>query len=348
MIKFSLQFPITQKTYEQVEKFSNSTIYHSQRWHEFMEKALGWKVSAILGYNHLEEFIWFLPFIQKRTLRGRKKQISLPLSHYVTAAFDRNKKENFEQTNLPLFLEKKKLTNFEIHGPIEGLQEKHYNDITVLDLENFASLEEFYQSFDYKSIRYMINRAKKNNVEIIEGKEKEHFEEFYSLLAETRHRQGAPIYPRNYFSWMREVFKETDSISLLLGYYEKKLVSGSIFFYYKEEATYGYSASVNNKAVKKLGANELLLWKGMEKAYEKQMKVFDFGTTPCHLPQLKRYKEKWGSQSTALPYSFYCQREKGNTINRDGFIVKMVESVLRKLPRPLFIQLSPQLLKIAL
>lgn len=335
---------IDDSVYDEISDFKNLSFYHSKHWHNVLSDAFNWNVSAIVLLSQ-KKVIAFLPFINKRRLIS-KKNICLPLSHQVGIAYEKKFIDSIDE--VLSFIEETFLS-FEIHSHLKtkNLLNVHKNYITHLDLKKYDTTNSLFKSLDYKSIRYMINKAKKNDVFIDSSFSKKLFVDFYELELLTRHQQGAPIYPENFFELIFDNFKyKQDSIGIRIAYINDAPISGSIILYSGKIAIYGYSASTNDRAIKKLGANELVLWESIESAFNKGYTIFDFGTTPKHLTGLLKYKEKWGGESTILNYSFLNKKNVGNgSVNRESKIVLLISNVLKKLPVGLFKKISPYLLK---
>ena len=346
-MKIEIVHSITDNIYHITANFENLSIYHTKPWHQCLSQTFGWNVQAVLGYEN-EELSFFLPFISKYRINLKKYNITLPFSHKVGVAYNEIYEDKFDE-----FVKKfnNQFDTFEIHDDIKHakLQNVASNDITVLKFTKFQTLEQLYKSFDYKSIRYSINRAKKNSICIKDDYTKKNFNIFYELEVKTRKRQGAPIYPKDFFINLYEHFKDTDTLSIYIAYYENMPVSGAIFFHFRDTTIYGYAASVSNREIKKLGIGEFVLWNAIQNSFSQNIIYFDFGTTPLIHDNLRRYKEKWGGKTVRLPYTF--PKNKGiqtHSIKRDSLGVKLVSELLKKTPESLFKILSPQLLKLVI
>lgn len=325
--------------YQEAAKLSNFGFYHTQEWHKFLEKTFGWKVKLLLRYDK-NTLVTFLPFVSKRRLSLSKTNISLPFSHEIKLA---SSKEQEDLEALPL-------DNLEVHAGIDSKeftkQAKFYT--THLDLSKFKSLDDIYSKLDYKSIKYQINRAKKNNLEVDKNLSKENFKAFYELELETRKRQGSPMYPPKFFNNLYESFKQTDYLRIYIARYEGKPISASIFFHYGNCAIYGYSASLTDKEYRKLGGGEIVMWEAIQQAYVEDLQLLDFGTTPIHHTGLRKYKEKWLGESYEIPYSYFPKRENSVGIDRDSLKVKIITNILKASPKFVTKYLSPYLLKAAI
>jgi hypothetical protein len=323
--------------YDEAEGLSGFTIYHTKFWHNFIYETFGWQTKAIIAHDK-NKLVFFLPYISKKRYLVKKCNISIPFSHKIGIAFD----ENFS-LNDKIFPLKK----IEIHDIVKSslFIEKTDNFITKLGLNKYESEQHLFESFDYKSIRYMINRSKKQSFELVTNS-MEAVEYFYSLELETRHRQGAPIYPIRFFKNLLKCLPQ-EMLSIYVVKYNGQPISGSIFFHFKNETIYAYSASINDTNIKKLGANELVLWEGIRKAYSLKHQIFDFGTTPKHLSGLLKYKEKWNATTYDMSYS-YLGSKNITQVSRDAKIVNLISLLLSKSPIGVFKIVSPFLLKAAI
>jgi len=331
---------INENIYNEIKQLCNYSIYHSYGWHRFLEETFRWKVNAVIVKENAE-ILFFIPFVCKRRLGINKHTIALPFSHKVGILY-----KDSAKAELIHFTHKMKsfFTDFEIHDNVDGgeFESKCLNYQTILDLSTFNTIEELYKSLDYKSIRYEVNKALKSDIRIEQTINPKSIHDFYLCELETRHRQGSPMYPGNFFPNLFAHIPK-DEISMYVAYKGETPIAGTIFFHNANSAIYAYSAS--KQTFNSYSATDLLLWYGIKNAFEKGHHLFDFGTTPLHLEGLKRYKEKWGATSIELCYSYF---PKAATIERDSKKIKLISSVLRNLPLGMFKRISPILLKTAI
>jgi len=334
---------INATVYEQASSLQNFSFYHNREWHEFLQNTFGWKIHALVSMDEAGRSQLFLPFVSKLRPNLKRNNIALPFSHEIGPAFQKGLKLEKIFQNFPL-------GNMEVHGTIKSknFQKAAPNYTTILNLKKYKSFDQYYKTLDYKSIKYPINRAEKNKISISRDFTSENFKIFRELLVHTRKRQGAPMYPAKFFENLCQTFKDTKGVSIYIAFFENSPVSGAIFFNHKDTCIYAYSTSTNEKNLKKLGGNELVMSYAVEDAIKTGKKHFDFGTTPRHLTGLRKFKEKWGGKSTPLYYSFFPKRAKISQVRRDGKLVSIISTILTKMPLPLFKILSPRILKIAI
>jgi hypothetical protein len=129
---------------------------------------------------------------------------------------------------------------------------------------------------------------------------------------------------------------------LHLVYQDEMPVAGILFLHFRNFAVYGYGASVNQRAVWQMGANQLAMWAAIRDAYQCGIRYIDLGTSPLNQPELRTYKEKWGGTSQPLSYTYLGLE---GSIRRDSVAAQSVSAMLRWLPLPVFATLSPMLFR---
>jgi lipid II:glycine glycyltransferase (peptidoglycan interpeptide bridge formation enzyme) len=144
---------------------------------------------------------------------------------------------------------------------------------------------------------------------------------------------------------MWEELRKDDLIHLYLAYLNDRPVAGVIFLRFGETAIYGYGASVNDRHVWRIGANQLTMWSAIREAHAKGMARVDFGPSRFSEPDLRTYKERWGGESRELAYSFGTDGESHLQVNRTGKSVRAVSWILQRLPGPVYGTVSPLLLR---
>lgn len=335
---------IDQKSYDQVPSFDNYTIYHSKEWHLLLKQAFGWRTSAILQKNHLGDLEFFLPVVVKRNIRFKTIYISLPLSHNVPPLFN----PGFDSSQLDF-------SNFgiprlEVHGCFNHYQfkKRKIHQISILDLSKFKNEMEMFSSLNESSIQRKIKKAQKKNIRITQVNSQKDYNDFFELEVETRKSQGVPIYPFHFFSSLSEIAKTTSFLKLYIARHKDKPVSGVIFSYNKNTATYMYGASLQNYKYLRMGSNQAVMWGAIKAAYFTGIKKIDFGTTPFFHHTLLAYKQKWGATTQDFSYSFYGKKSENSTINRQGPVILITSNILKRMPRKLFKTISPYLLKMAI
>jgi hypothetical protein len=332
---------ISPDLYKEMLSIEGATIYHTSAWHRFLTRTFGWRVHAIAVRDSRSRLVWCLPFVRKRRLGFKRVNVCLPLSNRIGPV---QQKEVLLEAlpSLP-----KSVQPIEIHERVSMPRMHHMvrHYVTELDLTKYESLEELKRSFHKDSIQRKINKAEKCGLKLIKSTAGCDFDIFQMLQTETRRRQGSPMYPRHFFRNMWEELRADDLVHLHLAYMNGRPVSGIIFLHFRDTAAYGYGASVNNREVWQLGANQLTMWSAIRDAYEKGLARVDFGTSPISQPELRAYKEKWSAKSCELAYTIVTDGETHLQVDRSGQAVKTISWMLQHLPERVFNWISPTILR---
>lgn len=148
----------------------------------------------------------------------------------------------------------------------------------VLDLEKTE--DELLQNMR-KTTRYLVRKAQKMPIEIIETKNLKDFEDFDTLYRITSKRHG--FVPHRGMKEEIEIFGKDDQARLFLAKFEKKVIAGAIIIFYGDQAIYHHAAS--DDAYREIPAPYLLQWEIIRAAKKRGKKVYNFwGVIPENKP----------------------------------------------------------------
>jgi hypothetical protein len=328
--------------YRALADFEGTTAYHTRGWHRLLERSMGWRVRAVTICDAKGELVWWLPFVRKWRLGAGRINVCLPLSPQIGPATRRGSCA----IRLPPFAAH--VWPLEIHErtemPDTRLSVTHY--VTRLDLARHSTLDAIRKTFDTTSVNQRIKKAEKSGLRLVKGATEEHFMAFDELQVETRRRQGSPAYPPRFFCMMAEELAADDAVHLYLVYEDRRPVAGVLYLYDPQGATYAYGASVNEREIWRLGANQLAMWAAIREAHERGLPQVSFGTTPLAQHELREYKERWGAESEELAYTVGGGKETTLEIKRSGKLFELASGALTRLPRPLFRRISRSLTRV--
>lgn len=164
----------------------------------------------------------------------------------------------------------------------------------ILNLDN--SIDSLFSNLNRKC-RNTIRKAQKKGVEIVEGEDEEDLEMFYSLYLNTAREKNFEPKEYSYFSKLWRTFKRRDMLHLLLAKYSGEIISAALFLEYGGRVEYEMSGTDYNYT--KLGSNNLILWKMIEKAKNSGCKYFDFRLVECEPKEqggIYRFKRSFGGE----------------------------------------------------
>ena len=180
-----------------------------------------------------------------------------------------------------------------------------------------------------KTTRYLIKKAIKENVEIVETN---NVEEFDKLYQQTKTRQHFTPFPLDYLKNEFKAFSNDGQISVLLGKHNGEVVASGIFVFWQGIGFYHHGAS--SLKYPKIPVSYLLLWEAIKKAKEKGCEKFNFwGVVSDEVKKhpwfgLSLFKKGFGGKSKEYI------KTQDFAINSRYFLTFLIEK-LRKMKRRL-------------
>lgn len=317
-------------------------LYHQREWLHLLHRNYGYQPLILVAWD-ADAVVGVLPLMRVHGRVKGRRLVGLPFSHDVPiltthpdaetalldAAIELTQRDNYAYLEIRATVEHPRFASATLHNTSEL-------DITPDEDTLFAQFS--------RSNRRNIRMAERSELTFREGTSSKDFDTFYDLEVTTRHEQGAPMYPPDFFRDLARSFPERARLYFML--YEGRAVASMIMLNDGSRAIYGYSNNTREPEVMKLKPQNLLLWRAIQASKAAGYHVFDFGTTPLHHTDLLAFKERYSPLTRPLSYSYFLHtRQQVPVIKRDGKSVQMVERVLRMLPRDLFRRLSPYLLR---
>ena len=328
-----------------VAQHPQANAYHSRAWLKVLHSTYGYQPATLIAQDSQKSIVGILPLMRVQgRLKGRRL-VSLPFSHCVPLlTSDEDARHSLLEAAIKLAKEGgDSYIELKTRQPVrhDAFQSSLLNHISELSLE--ADIETLYKNFSQNN-RRNIKKADQADFVLREGRTAEDFETFYQLEVATRHRQGAPIYPADFFRHVAAKMK--NDVRLYLLSLDGRDIAGLVIFHSGERAIYAYGGSLRNEVVNRLRPNNWMMWQAIKGAKADGYRIFDFGTTPLHHESLLAFKQHFRPQHSDLPYWYYLNtRQSVPIIQRDSLSVKLAETVLRWMPRRLFTRLSPLLLR---
>lgn len=158
-----------------------------------------------------------------------------------------------------------------------------------------------------KTTRYLIRRAQKMGITIVERRESQGLAAFLRLYRETAKRQH--FVPHKEIREECEIFgKENAFLKLFLAEYQKKILAGALIVFYGKQAIYHHSGS--STKFSNIPVSYLLLWEAIREAKRQGKKVFNFwGIAPEDKPRhpwqgLTMFKKGFGGEVREYIHAF--------------------------------------------
>jgi hypothetical protein len=300
--------PFSDKRWDDfVRRHPGGTIFHHSAWASVLCERYETQPDYYAVENEKREITAIAPFFNiPFALKGRR-MVCLPCSEYC-----------FPLADNPADIEK--LINF----AVREAEEKHIAFLEIRGcagdvkpdklafkehpyyLNHVTELEETSQILRSKlsrETRYHLNRGEKSAVTVRRTDSEEDLRSFHRLTSEMRRRIHLLPWPYRFFKSIHRHLIEPGYAFLLVAEVDKQIVSGGIFFEFKDKIINKINAS--DARYIQLRTNYLLMWNAIEMAYRNSCRYFDFGITNPENTGLIKYKSHWNSRQSVLPYYYY-------------------------------------------
>lgn len=146
---------------------------------------------------------------------------------------------------------------------------------------NVERNEEMLLSEMRKTTRYLIKKAQKLPIQILQTKQLEDFEEFNTLYTITSKRHN--FVPHRGMREELRIFGKDDEAVLFLAKYEERIIAGALIIFYGNQAIYHHAAS--DDAFRDIPAPYLLQWEIIKEAKKRGKELYNFwGVVPENKP----------------------------------------------------------------
>lgn len=147
-----------------------------------------------------------------------------------------------------------------------------------------------------KTTRYLINKAKRDNVEIVKRTDTEAVADFMKLYKETVKREQFVPFSEAYVARELEVFKQSGNALFLFAKHEGEYLAGALIIFTASRGFYHQGASIHTK----IPATYALQWEAIREAKRRGCNHYSFwgiqkdGRTPRNWQGLTLFKQGFG------------------------------------------------------
>ncbi|RPI73465.1 MAG: GNAT family N-acetyltransferase [Desulfobacteraceae bacterium] len=279
---------------ELVYSFPNHTVFHTRKWLSLLEKNQSLTVTKIALY-HQGHLVGLLPLSLKKILLMTiaASPFVVEDTPYMGILTERVHFSGFLKALTP-FLKENKIHYFRMisncfyeAGPDDNAFQWIPKYTHILDLtKSNRGLWDQLQS----RCRTAIRKAEKSGVEIQEMGGRHEIEDYYAMIAQTYGNQRKPCpNPKGLYYDLWDAY-DRNQVVFLHAKFKDETIAGMILLIDGKQAYYINGASKNE--YKPLSASNLLLWRAITTAKEKDAEIFDF--VGSDIPRLAKFKESFG------------------------------------------------------
>lgn len=319
------------------------SFFHSRSWAEVICRSYDYKPCYFL-FSDRDKPVGLIPMIEIKSILTGKRGVSLPFTDCCDPIFSDQKYFAESLNKIIAFGEKSGWKYIEIKGGknlFKNTQQASYFYGHTLTLDmNVDKLLSGFRS----STRRNIKKAAREGVECKISSSFKAVQEFYRLNCITRKMHGLPAQPFSFFKHIYDYVINKANGIVVLAVYRNRIISGSLFFHFRDSAVYKYGAS--DKAFQFLRANNAVMWSAIKFYAQNGYRLFDMGISEPNNSGLIQFKNGWGGRKHEVNYYRYNFREKGFTSDSSDTYSNM-HSDIRSCYRKVFSKMPIFVLKVA-
>ena len=278
------------------------TFFHSANWAQVLSESYKYipMYFMLLGNDGLKILI---PFMEIRSILTGCKGVSLPFTDYCQPIVDKGVSIQDLLKQVMNCGRKRGWKTLEMRGgksPLDGARPYSFFYRHSLD---FSQNEEHVFSCFRDSTKRNIKKAISEGVDVRMCTSLESIKYFYNLNCMTRKEHGLPPQPYHFFEKVYKFIISRNLGFVALASYKNKIIAGSIFFHFGNNAIYKYGAS--DRDYQHLRGNNLVMWEAIKWYCKSNYKNFCFGRTEPENQGLRQFKNGWGAKEDIIHYYRY-------------------------------------------
>lgn len=317
-----------------------ATAYHCFGWKAVFARSFGHPCHYLAAIDDNGKWQGILPLVHMRSRIFGNFLVSLPFVNYGGLLCGN------EAAAMLLLDEAEKIrrscgaTHVELRHVarrLENLPTKQHKVTMIVELA--GSAEDLWKAFDPK-LRNQIRKAQKSGLQYRRG-HLDLIDDFYEVFARNMRDLGTPVYSKQFFRNVMEIFPDTTTIVAVL--HEGRIIAAGIASWFRGRLEIPWASSI--KDYKALCPNHMLYWEAIRFAIEHGFREFDFGrSTPNE--GTYNFKKQWGALPIALNWQ-YLMDEHGHLpeLNPSNPKYRMAIRVWQHLPVSITKVLGPRIVR---
>jgi FemAB-related protein (PEP-CTERM system-associated) len=323
-----------------VNAFPGASNYHRFSWKRVIEKSFGHKGFYLAARDAHGVICGVLPLVHMKSTLFGNFLVSLPFFNYGGLLCDNGTAEQAliaaaERIRGECGADFVELRHRE--NSIEGLPARTHKVTMILDLESEEDVQ--WKRFDAK-VRNQVRKAEKSGLRAVAG-HLDLLNGFYDVFCRNMRDLGTPVYCKEFFRNVLEIFPETSRIISVLK--NGKTVASAILIWFRGTLEVPWASSVRD--YREMCPNNLLYWESIRFAIRNGSLRFDFGRSTLD-EGTYRFKKQWGAQPVPLHWQYLMK--DGNELpelNPANPKYRMAVRMWQLLPVALTRMLGPQIVR---
>lgn len=298
-----------------LQSVDRTTFFHTSAWARVLVEAYGYQPCYFAAFagGRLDGLI---PLMEVDSFLTGKRGVSLPFTdtcHPIAGsddAFQKLLRRAWEHGN------RQRWRSIELRGGGELMNGTTPCAVHSTHLLQLSQDEDGLKKSFRESTRRNIRYAEKAGVEVRLVHTREALADFYRLHCLTRQHHGLPPQPWSFFSKIYEHIIAHKMGFVALGLYLGRPVAGAVYFCFRDQALYKFSAS--DRRYPNLRANYLVMWETIRWLIRNGFHRLDFGRTELENYGLFQFKNGWRATEFKMGYYRMHLRKKKFSTDRTG------------------------------
>jgi GNAT acetyltransferase-like protein len=273
--------------------------FHTSAWAKVLHQTYKHQ-PFYLQFFHKRTLAALIPLMEIRSRFTGCRGVCLPFSDVCEPLiFDPNVTESVRD-QLLAFAQKRDWGHLEIRGgnsfPLASVAASRFYGHTLSLSSSSAQIFDRFSG----SVRRAIRKAERSEVAAVAVEDRHAISDFYELHVLTRRRHGLPPQPASFFLNIYHHIIKSGQGFTVLARRGSRTIAAAVFFQFGKNALYKFGAS--DKRYQEFRANNLVMWRGIQRLVDSGVEKLHFGRTDCEDNGLRRFKLSWDTEEQAIDY----------------------------------------------
>jgi len=278
-----------------VESFAEASFFHKAGWSEVLQRAFGHRTHFLYAEED-GNILGILPLGHVKSFLFGNSLVSTPFCVYGGIVATTEKAQTALEQAACELAQELQVDYLELRNVKPSKSERPRKDLYVT----------FRKALDSDPEKNLLSIPRKQRAMVRKGLSgalrsviDPTIDRFYEAYAESVRNLGTPVFAKNYFSILQEVFGA--DCEVLSVEHQGRVVSSVMSFYFRDEVLPYYGGGTNE--ARDLYANDFMYWEVMRRATDRGVRVFDYGRSKLGTGSY-RFKTHWGFKPTPLHYEY--------------------------------------------
>jgi hypothetical protein len=211
-------------------------------------------------------------------------------------------------------------------------------DYVSFELDLTSGIDEIWTKSLNQKTRNQVRKAEKNSFDVRTG-QLELLDDFYKVISQCWRDLGSPTHSKAFYANIIEQFSGNSLFMVI--YDNEKPIATALLLWNDDRIFHPYAGNLRD--FNRTSVNNLLYWRIVQLAVERNMKIFDMGRS--HKQQgTYRYKSSWGAIPVQLYYHYFLSDSGKMPKPQDHAFYRFATSAWKYLPLSIANFLGPKLI----